>query len=88
MAYNDYDSSFNELLEMEKENIIHIKNRKNIHILMTEIYKFLNGLSPPLMGETFLKKYSLYSLRNPKLLTTDCKSAVKYGINSIVSKDP
>ena len=28
----------------------------NIHILMTEIYKFLNGLSPPIMVKTVKKK--------------------------------
>ena len=40
---NDYDSSFSKFLEMANEKTMHINN---IHILMTEIYKFLNGLSP------------------------------------------
>ena len=53
VVYNDYDSSFNTLLEMANENTIHIKN---IHILMTEIYKFLNGLSLPIMNEIFKKQ--------------------------------
>ena len=42
IVYNYYDSSFNELLEMANKNAIYIKN---INILMTEIYKFLNCLS-------------------------------------------
>ena len=50
IVYNDYNSSFNELLEKTNENTIHIKN---IRILMTEIYKFLNGLSPPIMSKIF-----------------------------------
>ena len=53
VVYNDYDSSFNELLEKANENTIHIKN---IHILMTEIYKLLIGLSPPIMSKIFKKR--------------------------------
>ena len=82
---NDYDFSFNELCEKVNENTIHIKN---IHILMTEIFKFLNGLSPPIMSEIFKKEDCPYSLRNPRSLTTNCKSTAKYGIDSIVYKGP
>ena len=53
---------------------------------MTEIYKFLNGLSPPIMSET--KKDCPHSLRNPRSLTTNCKSTVRYSIDSIVYKGP
>ena len=45
IIYNDYDSSFSELLETSNESTIHIKN---LNFLMSEIYKFLNDLSPPL----------------------------------------
>ena len=48
-------------LGLANENTLHINI---IHILMTEIYKFLNGLSLPIMGEIFLKKDWPYSLRN------------------------
>ena len=44
VTYNDCDSSFSELLEMSNESTNHIKT---IKVLMTEIYKFLNDLSPP-----------------------------------------
>ena len=39
VVYNDYDSSFIELLEVANENTIHIAN---IHIRMAEFYKFFN----------------------------------------------
>ena len=48
--YNDYDSSFPELLEMSNESTVCIKN---IQVLMTEIYKFLNDLSPSIMNDIF-----------------------------------
>ena len=40
---------------MSNESTIHIKNSK---VLMTEIYKFLNDLSPPVMNEIFQKQES------------------------------
>ena len=55
---------------------------------MTETYKFLNGLSLPIMSEIFLKKGRLYSLRNPRSLITNCISSVNYGIDSIAYKSP
>ena len=64
VVYNDYDSSFNKLPEMAIENTIHIKN---IHILMTEIYKFLNYLSPPIMNEICKIGFPLL-LRKPKII--------------------
>ena len=55
---------------------------------MTEIYKFLNGLSPPIMSEISKKKDLPYSLRSPRPLITNCKLTLKYGIDSIVYKGP
>ena len=46
--------------------------------------KVLHGLSPPIMSKIFTKKDCPYSLRNPRSLITNCKSTVKYGIDSIV----
>ena len=64
VVYNGYDSSFNELPEIANENNIHIKN---IHILKTEIYKFLNGLSPPIMNK-ILKKGLPIIIEKPKII--------------------
>ena len=48
---------FSELLEMSNESAIHIKN---IKVLMTEINKFLNDLSPPIMTDIFQKQENYY----------------------------
>ena len=53
IAYNDFNLSFSELLEMANESTIHIRNLKNLKFLFTEVYKFLNGLPPPIMNEVF-----------------------------------
>ena len=80
IAYNDFNSSFSELLEMANESTIHIRNLK---FLLTEVYKFLNGLSPPIMNEVFQTNDCPYDLRNPRILASKHKSTIKYGINTI-----
>ena len=64
IAYNDFNSSFSEFLEMANESTIHIRNLK---ILLTEVNKFLNGLSPPIMNEVFQTNDCPYDLRNPRI---------------------
>ena len=70
---------------MTNESTIHIRNLK---FLLTEVYKFLNGLFPPIMNEVFQTNNCLYDLRNPRILASKHKSTIKYGINTIVFKGP
>ena len=48
--YNDYKSSFNELLENDKSISIH---HRNIHNVAIEMFKVKNNLCPPLMKDIF-----------------------------------
>ena len=85
LTYNDYESSFSELLEISNESPIHMRN---IKVLMTEIYKFLNDLSPPIMNDIFQKQESYYSLRNPRPLISKRKYSTTYGLDSISFRGP
>ena len=53
ITYNDKSSSFQNLIEKNKSVTIY---DRNIKILATETYKFLQGRSPPLMNEFFFGK--------------------------------
>ena len=70
---------------MANESTIHIRNLK---FLLTEVYKFLNGLSPPIMNEVFQTNDCPYDLRNPRILTSKHKSNIQYGIITIAFKGP
>ena len=70
---------------MANESTIHIRNLK---FLLTEVYKFLNGLSPPIMNEVFQTNDCPYDLRNPRILASKHKSTIKYGINIIAFRRP
>ena len=65
------------------ESTIHIRN---LNVLLIEVYKFLNGLFPPIMNEVFQTNDCPYSLKNPRILTSKHKSTIQYGIITIANK--
>ena len=71
-AYCNCKSSFNELLDKDRSFTIH---QKNVQTLATEVYKYLYGLSPTILGEVFkvnetiphdLRMRNQLYARNPK----------------------
>ena len=60
-VYSDYKSSLNTLLEKDGSFLIHNRNAQNLAI---EIYKFLHGLSPAIMGDIIkFNRPPTYNLR-------------------------
>ena len=72
----DKSSSFQKLLKKDNCATIH---HRNIKILATEPYKFLKGLSPPLINEIFVERNNNYSLRGNNVLTRRRANSVRYG---------
>ena len=60
ITYQDYTSTFQELLN--KDNFVLIHHR-NFQVLATEMFKFHRALSPEILRETFVSKTSSYNLR-------------------------
>ena len=58
--------------------IDHIHHR-NIKILATETYKFLQGFFPPLMNKIFVERNNNYSLRGNNVRTRRRVNSVRYG---------
>ena len=61
ITYKDDESTYSELLEKDCAVTIHTKN---LHLLMTEMYKTRNDLNPSFMHEIFFENESHYNLRN------------------------
>ena len=61
ITLEDYISSFSGLVTLLKEKTFH---QRCINFLMTEGFKYLNGLSPDLMNEVFRLKSNYHNLRN------------------------
>ena len=57
IAYQDYTSSFTELLEKDNSTTIH---NRIIQLLAAELFKVKNGLSTPFMNEIFVENEQHY----------------------------
>ena len=57
IAYQDYTSSFTELLEKDNSTTIH---NRNIQLRATELFKVKNGLWPPFMNKIFVEDAEHY----------------------------
>ena len=85
IAYKDYDSSFDVLLERDKAVTIHTKN---LQTLMTEIFKTQNNLNPPFMNEIFRERDNIYNLKNNNEFVLPSIKTVHFGSESIRYRGP
>ena len=80
MVYNDYESSFELLLEKDGSVKIH---EKNIQVLVTEMFKIKHNIAPVIMNEILPINSSHYNFRNINDFKRDNIRSVYYGENSL-----
>ena len=80
IVYNDYESTFEQLLINDKSFCIH---HQNIHKLMIEIYKVFNNITDNIYSNIFIRTNHYSNLRSQRdLLIPSVKSVLK-GKNSL-----
>ena len=84
IVYDDYESSFQKLLEISNSFTIH---ERNIQSLAIEIYKVVNNLAPEIMNLVFQKNLNAYYPRQSTLKTVNVKTT-SWGINSLAHLGP
>ena len=50
VVFNDYTSSYPELLTKAKRNCIYVQN---LHVILNECYKYVNDINPNILGNVF-----------------------------------
>ena len=80
---NDETWTFNDMLSKSNDTTIHVKN---IQKLMIEFYKYLYGLSTPIMKEGFTKRILKYNLRNCRETLLPNPKTKKYGTDTVAYK--
>ena len=85
LVYNDFSSSFSELLEKYKSATIH---HRNLQTLAYEIFKVKNNMASEILTEIFPQKESNYSPRNSTALQGRSIKTIMYGSESISSLGP
>ena len=84
IVYNDFLSTFSELLSKDNSFTVH---ERNIQVLGIELYKVANGLSPVIMTQVFpLKDNTRYPSEN-KFKTRNVNS-VRYGTDTLAHLGP
>ena len=80
---SDNHGSFKSLLSKCKEIIIH---QRYLQVLMTETYKIINGVTPPVMENLFILRENTRNLRNSQEIPNENKKTIKYGIETISNR--
>ena len=81
--YKYYKNSYSDILDLHGEKSIH---QYNIQYLMIEVYKFLNGLSPPIMEQIFNIRENTYNVRNFRTFSTRNVKTHIYGTETVTYK--
>ena len=81
IVYNDYSSTFEDLLNKDKSVTIH---QHNLQQLAIEIFKVKIGIAPIIMNEIFtFAKNNTYNLRSGMHLSRVNLHSTQYGKESI-----
>ena len=81
IIYNDNATSFTDLLEIDNSVSVH---HRNIQVFATELYKFVNGLSPKLVSDCFkLNSMTVYNTRNRSTFYSRPVRTVSHGTESL-----
>ena len=81
LIQQNYASDFEVLLENTNEKPVH---QKYMELLMIEVYKYVNGLSPDIMSYIFRFRENTYNLRNFHIFESQNSRTKKFGLDSIV----
>ena len=83
IVYDDHNSSYSELLMTKNERTIH---QQNVNVLIKEIFKFENDLSPPLIDDMFQVSKTNCNLRHFQKIANE--NPVKMGLETIPYRAP
>ena len=83
IVYGDHNTSFSQLLNIDKSVTIH---QRNLQYLLIEIYKVKNSISPMLINEIFqFFENPVYELRSVVHLPSRNSHTVFFGTESIIN---
>ena len=82
LLLKNYKDDFQDLLRSSGDISIH---QKCINSLLTEVYKFIHGLSSEIMNELFPTRANIYNTRQFNVFETHIPVSDTYGLDSILS---
>ena len=80
LIQQNYTSDFEVLLKNSNKKPVH---QKCIQLVMIEVYKCLNGLSPDIMSDIFKLRENTYNLRNFHIFKSQNPRTKKFDLDNI-----
>ena len=71
ITYKDQLTHLKSLLSNDNETTIH---QRNLHVLMTEIYKIMNHIAPPIMSSLFEIRENTHNTRHFQVLSNESRA--------------
>ena len=78
---NDYQSSFNILLDKYNELSIH---QRNLQTLMIELYKIIHQIAPPIINSLFVFCENTHNIRIYQILPNNVRKTVRYALKTFL----
>ena len=85
ITYSDQLTDFKSLLSNHNEITIH---QRNLQVSMTEIYKIINQIAPPIMSSLFEICENTHNTRYSQVLSNESRRTVNYGLETICYRPP
>ena len=85
ITHNDQLRNFKSLLSNDNEITIH---QRNLKVLMTEVYKMINHIAPPIMSSLFEIRENTHNTRYFQVLSNESRKTLNYGIETICYRAP
>ena len=85
ITYNDQLTDLKSLLSNHNEITIH---QINLQVLMTEIYKIINHIAPPIMSSLFEIRENTHNKRHFKVFSNESRRTVNYNLETICYRAP
>ena len=82
---NETNKEFQQILRRKIEPTIH---HKNLQVLMTEVYKIVNGIAPPIMNSLFNFRANIHNIRNFQEIFTESRKTVRHDIETVTYRAP
>ena len=80
LTLQNFNDSFETLLLLSGDISIH---QRCLNFLMVEVYKYLHGISPEIMGRIFKTRQNSYNIRNFSLFQTSIPHSNRFGLNTL-----
>ena len=85
LTYRDETKDFQQILREQNEITIH---QMNLQVLMTEVYKVVNGVAPPIMNSLLEFRCNTNNIRNFQEFFIENSKTVKYGTETVTYRAP